>query len=182
MGLHRSEKMKLASLLLSSLVFADDDERKSRHCKTTPTECGQCLNMGPRTVDFCGFVERWLLLGYKDDRCCETKHPESCADCHDLGAKCIAIHNQEKQCKKFGYKQGAECPEACSNKVPTKCKDCEEAGDKCIADGGFEKVCQKLNYGQFIKGKCPVVCPEHDVEKLTCADCKALSDVCMDQL
>merc|ERR1712176_103212 len=141
---------------------------------------------GPKTVDFCGFVDRCLLLGYKDDFCCPTKIPESCSDCHDLGEKCIGIHNREKQCKKLGYEKDAECPAACPTGVPTKCKDCEDIGDKCIAEGGFEKVCQRLNYGQFISGKCPIVCPEHTcpmglVIPETCAKCEEIGQECVNK-
>ena len=115
--------------------------------------------------------------------CCETGHPTSCQDCLDLGDTCIANHNQEKQCKQLGYKNG-KCADACPTSVPTTCEQCEAISAECREKQGFDKVCSKLNLGQFTKDKYPADCSsvESDEEKVTCADCKAISDVCMVQL
>ena len=115
--------------------------------------------------------------------CCSTDHPTTCQDCIDLGETCIANHNQEKECKQLGYKNG-KCADACPTNVPTTCEQCEALSAECREKQGFDKVCLKLNLGQFIPDKCPADCSavETDEVKLTCADCQAISDDCMIQL
>merc|ERR1711963_128562 len=188
MGDHFCRKMKLASILLSGLVFAQDpDERgkQQKKCENTPSECGQCLNMGTKSVEFCGFELRCLQLGFKNGECCSTKHPQTCQDCKALGDSCIQNHNQEKTCKKLGYKdQKTDCPGDCPTAVPSTCEECEAISEECRERQGFDKVCTKLELGKFIKNKCPKDCSsvEKDTELLTCQQCQALSEECMIQM
>merc|ERR1712207_96177 len=181
---HFCRKMKLASILLSGLVFAQDpDERgkQQKKCENTPSECGQCLNMGTKSVEFCGFELRCLQLGFKNGECCSTKHPQTCQDCKALGDSCIQNHNQEKTCKKLGYKdQKTDCPGDCPTAVPSTCEECEAISEECRERQGFDKVCTKLELGKFIKNKCPKDCSsvEKDTELLTCQQWQALGEEC----
>merc|ERR1719356_1457012 len=99
--------MKLASILLSGLVFGQDpDERgkQQKKCENTPSECGQCLNMGTKSVEFCGFELRCLQLGFKNGECCSTKHPQTCQDCKALGDSCFKITIKKRHAKNLATK------------------------------------------------------------------------------